>query len=95
MDVPHTDHQRVGEPGVADIISVATMLKAAGVDDLDAECMVLKKQKKNAFFNIYFLFICMIADYISPKNDSHRESFRYAGAVFVVYMVYSNTETYE
>lgn len=72
MEVPHTDHQRVGEPGVADIISVATMLKAAGVDDLDAE-----------------------SDYISPKNDSHRESFRYAGAVFVVYMVYSNTETYD
>lgn len=50
MEVPHTDHQRVGEPGVADIISVATMLKAAGVDDLDAECMVLKKKQKKMHF---------------------------------------------
>lgn len=61
----------VGKRGFADILRIGTLLRAAGVDDLDAE-----------------------TDFRSRKPNATAESFRYAGLQLLVFVTYSNTETF-
>lgn len=61
----------VGFAGKPDILRVSTLLRAAGVDDLDAP-----------------------SDFRSLKPNASEESFRYAGLQLLVFVTYSNTDSF-